>query len=111
MEKKFFRASLYVWYLQYWALFDDLVDFKMRAGSGTCLFLKTQHHNVSYERGEGRNDPYRPREMALTHIEHLTDTTCVSPSPAGPAGCCPLNFLYLINPKLLVRAPKRCCVL
>ena len=31
-EKKFFRASLYVWYLQYWALCDDLVDFKLRAG-------------------------------------------------------------------------------
>ena len=25
-------ASLYVWYLQYWALCDDLVDFKLRAG-------------------------------------------------------------------------------
>ena len=31
-EKAFFRASLYVWYLQYWALCDDLVDFKLRAG-------------------------------------------------------------------------------
>ena len=30
--KEFFRASLYVWYLQYWALCDDLVDFKMWAG-------------------------------------------------------------------------------
>ena len=38
--------------------------------------------------------------MTLTHIEHLTDTTCVSPSPACPAGCCPLNFLFLINLKL-----------
>ena len=31
-KKEFFRASLYVWYLQYWALCDDLVDFKLRAG-------------------------------------------------------------------------------
>ena len=31
-KKELFRASLYVWYLQYWALYDDLVDFKLRAG-------------------------------------------------------------------------------
>ena len=31
-KKEFFRASLYVWYLQYWALCDDLVGFKLRAG-------------------------------------------------------------------------------
>ena len=30
--EEFFRASLYVWYLQYWALCDDLVVFKLRAG-------------------------------------------------------------------------------
>ena len=29
-KKEFFRASLYVWYLQYWALCDDLVDYKFR---------------------------------------------------------------------------------
>ena len=26
-------------------------------------------------------------------IKHFTDTTRVLPSPAGSAGCCPLNFL------------------
>ena len=31
-KKEFFRASLYVWYIQYWALCDALVDFKLRAG-------------------------------------------------------------------------------
>ena len=35
----------------------------------------------------------------------------VSPSPAGPAGCCPLNFLNLINLKIRVRAPNGCCIL
>ena len=30
--KEFFRASLYVWCLQYWALCDALVDFKLWAG-------------------------------------------------------------------------------
>ena len=33
-------------------------------GSGSCLFLKTQHRNVSYEREARRTDPYRPQEMA-----------------------------------------------
>ena len=39
-------------------------------------------------------------------IKHFADATGVSPSPAGPAGCCPLNFLNLINLKFRVRAPK-----
>ena len=61
-KNEFFRASLYVWYLQYWALCDALADFKQ--GSGTCLFLQTQHQNVFYEREAGRTDPYGPQEMA-----------------------------------------------
>ena len=39
-------------------------------------------------------------------IKHFADATGVSPSPAGPAGCCPLNFLNLINLKFQVRAPN-----
>ena len=31
-KKELLRASLYVCYLQYWALCDDLVDFKLWAG-------------------------------------------------------------------------------
>ena len=31
--------------------------------------------------------------------KHFADTTRVSPSPACPAGCCPRNFLNLINLK------------
>ena len=36
-KKEFYRASLYVWYLQYWTLCDALVVFKLRTGN--CLFL------------------------------------------------------------------------
>ena len=43
-------------------------------------------------------------------IKHFGDTTSVSPSPAGPAGCCPLNFLNLINLKFRVRAPNGSCI-
>ena len=35
-------------------------------------------------------------------IKNFVDATGVSPSPAGPAGCCPLNFLNLINLKFRV---------
>ena len=44
-------------------------------------------------------------------IKHFADTTRVSPSPAGPAGCCPLNFLNMINLKFQVRASNGCCIL
>ena len=44
-------------------------------------------------------------------IEHFADTTYVLPSPAGPAGHCPLNFLNLINLKFRVRASNGCCIL
>ena len=43
--------------------------------------------------------------------KHLVDTTCISPFPAGSAGCCPLNVLYLVNLKFQVRAPIGCCIL
>ena len=42
--------------------------------------------------------------------QHFTHTICVSPSPAGPAGCHPLNFLNLVNLKFRVRAPNECCI-
>ena len=51
------------------------------------------------------------KSWPLKLVKHLADTTCVSPSPAGPTGCCPLNFLYLINLKFWVRAPNECCIL
>ena len=44
-------------------------------------------------------------------IKHFADTPRVLPSPSGPAGCCPLIFLNLINLKFRVRAPNRCCIL
>ena len=44
-------------------------------------------------------------------IKHYANTTRVSRSPAGPAGCCPLNFLNLIVLKFRMRAPNGCCIL
>ena len=154
-KKEFFRASLYVWYLQYWALCDDLVDFKLRAGVRYLSFsidtakaltriLKTGVPELTFpESGsptiqkniasfkiigvpakkwefrtanqqlvkaltapecimkekQGGLIPTGLKRWPLKLIKHLADTTCVTPSPAGPTGCCPLNFLYLINLK------------
>ena len=67
--------------------------------AGILLPISLSRENVSYEREAGRIDLYGPQEMATQARQASRDTTCVSPSPAGPAGCCPLNFLYLINLK------------
>ena len=39
----------------------------------------------------------------LKHIKQIADTTCVWPSPAGPAGYRSLNFLSLVNLIIRVR--------
>ena len=43
------------------------------------------------------------KRWPLKVIKPLADTTCALPSPAGPAGCCPLNFLNLIHLKFRIR--------
>ena len=99
-KKEFFRVSLYVWYLQNWALCDDLVDFKLQAGDRYLSFFY-RHSTRMYLMKEKQGGPIPTglKKWPLKLIKHLTDTACVSPSPAGPTGCCPLNFLYLINLK------------
>ena len=59
-KKEFFRASLYVWYLQYWALCDDLVVFItfQTVSRGQVLnFFYRQYHNESYEREAANYGP------------------------------------------------------
>ena len=80
-------------------------------GSGSCLFLQTQHQNVSYGREAGRTDPYGPQEMATqAHQASHRHCLCFALS-CRFTGCRPLNFLYLINLKFWVRAPNGCCIL
>ena len=55
--------------------------------------------------------PTSLKRWPLKLIKHFVDTTRVSPSPAGPAGRCPLDFLNLINLKFRKRAPNWCCIL
>ena len=46
--KGFFRASLYVWYLQYWALCVDLVVFMIGAFIVIYFSLKNMIHLLSF---------------------------------------------------------------
>ena len=66
--------------------------------------------NLVKEKKEGLVPPGL-KKWPFELIKQFTDTTCVLPSPADPLGCCPLNFLNLINLKFGVRAPNGCCIL
>ena len=81
---------------------------------GSYIFVFFNRHcstiNLVKEKQGGLIPPGLKR-WPFQLFQHFADTTRVSPSPAGPAGCCPLNFLNLINLKFQVRAPNGCCIL
>ena len=81
--------------------------------SGQALVFFYRHGTRMYLMKEKQGGPIPTglKRWPLKLIKHLADTTSVLPSPAGPTGCCPLNFLYLINLKFWVRAPNGCCIL
>ena len=49
------------------------------------------------EEKQGGLIPTGLQSWPLQFIEHLANTTCVVPPPAGPAGCRPLYLLHLLN--------------
>ena len=65
----------------------QVLVFFYRHSTRMCLMKEKQ----------GGTIPTGLQRWPLKLIKHFADTPCVSPSPAGPTGCCPLNFLYLIN--------------
>ena len=69
------------------------------ASRGQVLVFFYRHSTRMYlmKEKQGGPIPMGLKRWPLKLIKHPADTTCVSPSPAGPTGCCPLNFLYLIN--------------
>ena len=68
---------------------------------GQVLVFFYRHSSRMYLMKEKQGGPIPKglKKWPLKLIKHLADTTCVSPSPAGPTGGCPLNFLYLTNLK------------
>ena len=80
-------------------------------GSGTCLFLQTQHQNVSYGRGAGRTNPYGPQEMATpAHQASRRHCLCFAIScKSNGLLSSELSLSYYLM--FLVRAPNGCCIL
>ena len=79
--KKFFRASLYVWYIQYWALCDVLVDFKLYAGvrylsfsldtAPKCILLKRSKEDRSLRASRGGHLSSSSISPTLLVFRHL----------------------------------------
>ena len=80
---------------------------------GRVLVFFYRHSTRMYLMKEKQEGPIPMglKRWPLKLVKHLANTTCVWPSPAGSAGCCSLNFLYLVNLKFRVRAPNGCCIL
>ena len=79
--KKSIRASLYVWYLQYWALCDDLINFKLWAGvrylsfstdtAPECIVWKTSRDNRSLRTsrdGQSSSSSISPTLLVFRHL-------------------------------------------
>ena len=49
----------------------------------------------------------RSRHTLLMYVQHVTDATGVSPTPAGPPGSCPLHLLHLSNLRFMIGMPNR----
>ena len=64
-------------------------------GSGTCFFFRHSTRMYLMKEKQGRPIPTGLKGWPLKLIKHLANTTCISPSPADPAGRCPLK--YLVN--------------
>ena len=94
-KKEFFRASLYVWYLQYWALCDDLVDFKLWAGVRHLSFSIDMAPECVLWKKQGGPIPTGLKRWPLKLIKHLV-------SPTLLVFC----HLYLINRKFSVSAAR-----
>ena len=47
----------------------------------------------------------------LKFVQHIADTTCISPSPAGPSGSCPLHLLHLCYLSVMTGMPNRSYIL
>ena len=62
------------------------------ASRGQVLVFFYRHSTRMYlmKEKQGGLIPTGLKRWPLKLIKHLADTTCVTPSPAGPTGCCPV---------------------
>ena len=73
-------------------------------GSGTCLFLIVTAPTRMYFMREKHRGPIPTglKRWPLKVIKHLANTTCVSPSPAGPN--------ELSQSEVLSKGSNGCCI-
>ena len=83
----------------------------LEPGPGICLAKETLYWSESCKNRLRRTAPCEPPGMATQVRPACPDATCVSPSPAGPPGSCPLHLLYLLNLSFMIGLPHRCCIL
>ena len=82
------------------------------AGGQILIFVKRHCTGVNLvEEGEGRLFPTGLQGWPLKFVQHIADTTCISPSPAGPSGSCPLRLLHLCYLSVMIGMPNRSCIL
>ena len=75
-KNEFFRASLYVWYVQYWALCDALVVFKVvRRGQVLVFFCGHITRMYLVKEKQGGPIPRGLKRWPLKLFKHLADTT------------------------------------
>ena len=83
-NKEFFRASLYVRYVQYWAILDTVwwPGSFPTVSRGRVLVFFYRHSTRMYFMKKKQGGPI-PTGLKRWPLKHLADTTCVSPYPAG----------------------------
>ena len=72
--------------------------------------LKDDNVDV-YAQHHGRLLPTGLQGWPLKFVQHIADASCISPSPAGPSGSCPLHLLHLCNLSFMIGMSNRSCIL
>ena len=71
------------------------------------VFFNRHSATVSLMKDKQRGPiPKGLKRWPLKLIKHFVDTTCVSPSSTGTAGCRPMNIFSLVNLKFRVSSPN-----
>ena len=84
---------------------------KLGAGSDIYLYQETLYRSESCKRKLRKTSPCVLQGWPLEFVQHIVNATPVTPSPAGPPGCCLLHFLHLFCLSFIIGMPNRSCIL
>ena len=88
------------WYFLSWVLGPDIY-----------LYQETLYRSKSCQRKIGRLHPAVLQGWPLEFVQHIIHATHVTPSPAGPQGCCLPHFLHHFCLSFIIGMPNRSCIL